>query len=101
MMSTAYQAVLIILVILTLAWFVLVHALCHALASRHPQKYESLGRPRLFSPNPSPILRFLFTREYQHLGDSALSQLANRMRLLFVVSMVLFASLVAMFSFVR
>lgn len=51
-------------------------ALATALATRHPQTYEALGRPQpgyLHSVQRSRFAQFVARREYENLGDPALS----------------------------
>lgn len=63
------------------AWLLLVgsvrraRALADALAARHPEKYEALGRPRpgyFDSIRRDRFARFVGRREFQQLGDPPL-----------------------------
>lgn len=50
--------------------------LAEALAMRHPETYEALGRPQpsyLQSIQGSRFARFIAQREYENLGDPALA----------------------------
>jgi len=51
-------------------------ALAAALGNQHPETYEALGRPQpgyLQSVRRSRFARFVASREYENLGDPALS----------------------------
>ena len=51
-------------------------ALAAVLATQHPETYEALGRPRpgyLQSVQRSRFAQFVARRQYEHLGDPALS----------------------------
>jgi hypothetical protein len=51
-------------------------ALAEALAARHPETYEALGRPQpgyLQSVRRSRFAQFVAHREYENLGDPVLS----------------------------
>ena len=50
--------------------------LATSLATRHPETYEALGRPQpgfLHSARRSRFAQFIAKREYENLGDPALS----------------------------
>ena len=64
-------------------WFWLCVKLFNSLKVRHPETYKSLGSPGLFTNNTLSnniaFLRFLFKREWQHLGDKGIGKLGNIM----------------------
>ena len=74
------------------------------LATRYPETYEALGRPRpgfLHSARRSQFSQFLSRRAYENIGDSALSaqfeeyrKAEVRLLVLLLVSLVIVALLV-------
>lgn len=78
--------------------------LAAALAARHPEAYEALGRPQpgyLESVRRSRFSRFVADREYEHLGDPGLAvqfedyrRAEARLLLLLLVSLGVVALLV-------
>jgi hypothetical protein len=79
-------------------WLVMVWFLFRALATRHPVKYEEMGKPSLFLNNNLRsnfrFLKFLFTREPDTLEDGSLSFQVNVMRVWFFIYMLGFVVLI-------
>ncbi|HWW06386.1 hypothetical protein [Collimonas sp.] len=83
------------LVLFVIGWLVLVESLFKALANRHPEKYEDMGRPTTYEKNPvhtEVLIRFLFSRDHECLGDRALSIQVKLMRTWLVVALAGFIS---------
>jgi hypothetical protein len=78
-------------------WFALLAILWRRLIARHPQKYESMGRPHFFSPlGAISTLRLLLTREHRRLGDRVLvvtADLALVVLVLYLSGLALLASI--------
>ncbi|WP_457098202.1 hypothetical protein [Lysobacter sp. P5_B9] len=91
MNQTLLVGLFIPLFIMAVLWLPMVGYLLHSIAKRHPTKYQAMGRPSLFNPNPmhlARLFRFLFTSECHSLGDSRVSALSNVMRAWFVVYLI-------------
>jgi len=64
------------------------------LKTRHPDKYEEMGRPSLimnntFSNNLS-FIKFFFKREWRKLNDRGMTSLGNGMLVFFGIYTILF-----------
>jgi len=98
-MKEAYPIMLGVLFCAVLVWFFLCYQLFRILETRHPAKYEAMGKPSLIMNNSISnnirFLRFLFRREWQGLGDSGLESLSKFMLGFFAAYLVLFVLLVA------
>jgi hypothetical protein len=85
--------------------FVLQHTFLSRLRTRHAQTWEALGRPTLFLnnsiPNSLAVLRFLWRREYQSLGDQQSVRLAGFLRGYLAVYLALFGFAVVVFFMTR
>lgn len=79
-------------------WFFLCYRLFKILETRHPDKYESMGKPSLIMNNSLSTnitsMKFLFKREWRELEDSGLAKLGKSMLAFFAAYMVLFLALV-------
>lgn len=66
-MRDVFQIMFGILFSSLFVWFFLCHRLFERLENRHPEKYESMGKPSLFINNSLSsnitFLKFLFKRE--------------------------------------
>lgn len=78
-------------------WFFLCYRLFKILETRHPEKYESMGKPSLIMNNSLSsnikFMKFLFKREWRELDDSGLEKLGISMLVFFVIYMVGFLTL--------
>lgn len=78
-------------------WFYLCHKMFGILRTRHPDKYESMGKPSLIMNNSISnnllFMRFLFKREWQGLNDKGLTILGKSILIFFALYTVLFLSL--------
>lgn len=78
-------------------WFYLCHRMFGILRTRHPEKYEAMGKPTLIMNNSISnnlsFIKFLFKREWRALDDGALENLGNGMLVFVVFYTVLFVSL--------
>ena len=84
------------LVLYVIGWLVLFEYLIKVLATRHPEKYEYMGRPTTYESNPvhtEVLIQFLFSRDHECLGDRALSIQVKLMRVWFVVALAGFIAL--------
>lgn len=85
-------------------------ALAKAVAAQHPETYEALGRPQpgyLHSARRRRFAQFVARREYQTLGDPALSarfedyrKAERRLLLLLLVSLGVMALLIFLVRYV-
>lgn len=89
-----------VLIFSVLVWFFLCTRLFRSLAARHPEKYESMGKPSLIMNNsPSSniaFMKFLFRGEWRALGDPGLSSLSRLMVVLFVAYSLLLLVMMAL-----
>ena len=96
-MNLLAPLVFVIVGICILAWLVMCVRLFTILRTRHPQIYESLGKPSLFMNNSVQnniaTLRFLLGRHFAGLNDIPLKKLCSFMRILFFVNLALFVLL--------
>jgi hypothetical protein len=80
-----------------LVWFFLCNRLFKILETRHPEKYESMGKPSLIANNSLSsnltFMKFIFKREWRNLDDSGLSDLGKFMLVFFVIYMLGFLAL--------
>lgn len=64
-------------------WFFLCYRLFKILETRHPEKYESMGKPSLIMNNSLStnytLMKFLFKREWRGFDDSGLATLGKSM----------------------
>jgi hypothetical protein len=65
------------------------HRMYKLLRTRHPEKYEEIGKPSLimnntFSNNIS-FIRFLFGRQWKSMNDEGLATLGNVMLVFFTL----------------
>ena len=78
-------------------WFFLCYRLFNILETRHPEKYESMGKPSLIMNNSLSgniaFLKFLFKREWRDLDDSGLAVLSKSMLVFFALYTVVFLAL--------
>jgi len=78
-------------------WFFLCYRLFKILETRHPEKYESMGKPSLIMNNSLSsnitFMKFLFKREWRELGDSVLAKLGKAMLVFFVIYLVGFLTM--------
>jgi len=78
-------------------WFFLCYRLFKILETRHPEKYESMGKPSLIINNSLSsnitFMKFLFKREWRELGDSVLAKLGKAMLVFFVIYLVGFLTM--------
>ncbi len=81
-----------------LVWFFLCYRLFKILETRHPEKYEAMGKPSLIMNNNLSsnitFMKFLFKREWRELEDSALSTLGKSM---LIFSFMYIAGFLALF----
>ncbi len=70
-------------------WFFLCYRIFKILETRHPEKYESMGKPSLIMNNSLSnniaFMKFLFKREWRALSDSGLETLGNFMLVFFAI----------------
>ena len=98
-MSALLLSLFITLVVAAVVGLGLQHRLLTRLRTHHVQTWEALGRPTLIInnslTNSVAVLRFLWRREYRALDDSQLVRLAGRLRVILVVYVLLFVSIIA------
>lgn len=79
-----------------IVWFSLSHRLFQALAARHPKVFETLGKPAVFkSRSTRPLLRFLFSRDYEQMNDPEVAWLSRILLFVYVSTNVAFLIYVA------
>ena len=73
-------------------WFFLCYRLFKILETRHPEKYESMGKPSLIMNNSLSgnitFMKFLFKREWRYLDDTGLATLGKSMLVFFAIHTV-------------
>lgn len=78
-------------------WFFLCYRLFKILETRHPERYESMGKPSLIMNNSLSsnitFMKFLFKREWRELNDAALTTLGRFMLVFFTIYTVGFFAL--------
>ncbi|WP_339075312.1 hypothetical protein [Teredinibacter turnerae] len=78
-------------------WFFLCYRLFKILEARHPEKYESMGKPSLIKNNSLSsnitFMKFLFKREWRDLEDSGLATLGISMLVFFAIYVIGFLTL--------
>ena len=78
-------------------WFFLCYRLFKILETRHPEKYESMGKPGLFMNNSISnnisFGKFLFRGEWRALNDQRLAVLCKFMLVFFVLYCIGFLSM--------
>lgn len=83
-------------------WFFLCYRLFKILENRHPEKYESMGKPSLIMNNSLSnnikFMKFLYKREWRELDDSGLATLSKAMLVFFVIYMISFLTLILLVS---
>lgn len=96
-MNETFAIIFGILFCSVFVWFYLCHRMFKALRTRHPEKYESMGRPSLIMNNSLSnnisFMKFLFKREWQDLNDSSLASLGKGMLAFFTIYLALFLGL--------
>ena len=79
---------------LVVIWLTLLTLLWMRLIKRHPDTYESMGRPHFLTPIGSlATLRFIFGRRHRSLGDHALGVISDFALVVALFFMVGFVSL--------
>ena len=100
-MTEAYPILFAILVGAVVIWFFLCYRLFGILETRHPDKFDAMGRPSLIMNNSISnnihFLKFLVNREWAGLGDAGLETLSKAMLVFFAAYLCLFGTLVASF----
>ena|SRR5258706_6573507 len=91
----------IALVMSAVVGFVIQHAFLTRLRTHHTPIWEALGRPTLFLnnsiTNSIAVLRFLWRREYQTLGDHRSVRLARFLRSYLALYVILFTLTIGVF----
>ena len=89
-----FPIVFSVMFISVFVWFGLCVRLFRLLETRHPDKYNAMGRPSLIMNNSISnnilFMKFLFKREYSELNDPSVSRLGQLMRAFFFVFLVVF-----------
>ena len=67
------------------------------LRTRHPEKYEAMGKPSLIMNNSISnnlsFMKFLFKREWEELNDEGLATLGKSMLIFFAAYTIMFISI--------
>lgn len=96
-MKEVFLIIFIVLLCSIIVWFFLCNRLFKILETRHPEKYESMGKPGLIVNNtPSATLtfmKFLFKREWRDLNDPGLAALGKFMLVFFLIYLIGFLTL--------
>ncbi len=98
LMKEVIPVVFGLMLISVFIWFGFCIRLFKLLETRHPKKYDAMGRPSLIMNNSisNNILfaKFLFKQEYRELNDPLIVKLGEFMRRFLVVFLVVFLFLV-------
>lgn len=93
-MKEVFPIIFGILFCSVLIWFFLCFRLFKILETRHPDKYESMGKPGLAANNSISsnlkFMKFLFKREWRELNDSGLALLGKFMLVFFSIYSIAF-----------
>lgn len=85
----------------TVAYLVQIARLLRRLESNHPEIHKSLGGPQLVANNTPKnnmlMLRWLWRKDYQSIGDAATVSLAGIVRTLFVLLVSGFVFMIFLF----
>ncbi len=96
-MKEVFPIMFVILFCSVFVWFFLCYRLFKILETRHPEKYDSMGKPSLIMNNSLStnitFMKFLIKREWQGLNDSGLALLSKSMLVFFVIYMLGFLSM--------
>ncbi len=96
-MNQIFPVIFGILFCSVFVWFFLCHRLFKILETRHPEKYESMGKPSLIMNNSLStnitFMKFLFKREWRDIDDQGLTSLSKSMLAFFAVYLVGFLAL--------
>lgn len=96
-MKEVFPVVFGILFCSVFVWFFLCYRLFKILETRHPEKYESMGKPSLIMNNSISsnitFMKFLFKREWKELDDTGLELLGRSMLVFIAVYLVGFLAL--------
>lgn len=97
-METFVTLSVIVLFCAFLIWVLLSHRVFKVLEVRFPKKYESMGRPNIFSFNPLTsnltFVKFLFNQEWQSCKDPELKWLS---RVLLIIMVLFLAGFLTVF----
>jgi hypothetical protein len=96
---TTFQIVLFcVLFAAVITWLAMVVWLFRRLRLRHPETFEAIGSPNLFTNNTPQtnwlFLKFLCGRQWKALDDGPLMAVLHVMRWFAVIYVILFAALV-------
>ncbi|MCL1050455.1 hypothetical protein L2755_12565 [Shewanella abyssi] len=93
-MTEVFPILFGLLFLSVLVWFFLCHRLFKILELRHPEKYESMGKPSLIMNNSisnnMAFMRFLFKSEWRELDDSGVTSLSKGMLVFFLLYSAVF-----------
>jgi hypothetical protein len=100
-MNEAFPIIFGILFCSVFVWFYLCNRMFKILRTRHPEKYEAMGKPGLIMNNSLSnnisFMKFLFKREWQELNDAGLASLGKGMLIFCVIYLALFLGLLVGF----
>ena len=96
-MKEAFPVLFVIMFSSVFVWFFLCHRMFNILKTRHPEKYEAMGKPSLIMNNSISnnisFMKFLFKREWRGLGDNGMATLGKSMLVFFALYVIIFFSL--------
>ncbi len=98
MMKMILPMMFLVMMTMVLIWFILMNRLFKILRTRHPNTYDSIGRPTLFLNNNIQngllTLRFLLGRRYRQIQDPELHSVGNFLNVFFWFYLIVFASVI-------
>jgi hypothetical protein len=92
-----HVAYFVVLVVVALVGIPFVREFNHQLRQRHPEVWESLGRPSFWNnsmQNGFAMMRFLWKKEYEAVGDPEFTRVAAAVRTYNIVYLSVFACIV-------
>lgn len=96
-MNDVFPILFGVLFLSVFVWFFLCYRLFRILETRHPDKYESMGKPGLIMNNSLStnitFMTFLFKREWRELNDPGLATLSKSMMVFFAMYTIFFLTL--------
>ncbi len=96
-MTDAFPIIFGLLFCMVFIWFYLCNKMFNILRTRHPEKYEAMGKPTLIMNNSLSnnisFIKFLFKREWRELNDDGAASLGKGMLVFFALYTVVFFSM--------
>ena len=97
-MKMIFPIMSLVMMAMVVTWFILMNRLFKILRTRHPDTYNSIGRPTLFPNNSIQngflAIRFLLGKRYRQIQDPELHSLCNFLNVFFWLYSLVFISVI-------